>query len=266
MPPLLVAGLAWALTTFVWTPFILGWFVPFLSNALRHLPAGPPQATAGAVEVAVLLALLSGLLTAAAEALMPLVVYLVLVRPQHLAPVLGRRPPTLWALGFSVIAVVGAAAYAASQGAFTGVASAISLLTFVVAVGLCEEYSYRGVLTRVTKDRLGILPAALIVSIAFGLSHVWEAHFVDGLTFNGSALWGYLGSTALFGLAATWVAWRSGSLLWVAVLHGLNDWLGSTMFTLSSMIGLVVVAAVGTEILRIVWMRNQGPSNSTVGM
>lgn len=65
------------------------------------------------------------------------------------------------------------------------------------------------------------------------------------VAFGSGALWVYLGSTAAFGLAAPWVAWRSGSLLWAAVLHGLNDWLGSTVFMPSSMVGLLALAVVG---------------------
>ncbi len=155
----------------------------------------------------------------------------------------------------SLAAIVGAVAFAATQDAALGAADAVSLLLFVGVVGPCEEWSFRGVLMRVTVDRIGLLPAALAVSAAFGLTHLLEGLFVQHIPVGN--VWAYIGTTALMGLILSWVAWRSGSILWAATVHGLNDWLQGTAFqwTGASNVDTLVMLALallGTEAVRLI--------------
>lgn len=164
------------------------------------------------------------------QAILPLVLYLVLVRRRGLSPLLRRPPQPVAAIAVSLLLVAGAVIFASTQDTQMGLADAINLVLLVAVVGPCEEWSYRGVLTRVAADRIGIVPAAVAVSAAFGFAHMFEGLFVLHLSLGNGTAWSYMGSAALTGLALTWIAWRSGSILWAAAVHGIDDWLQSVIW------------------------------------
>ncbi len=241
----IVFGLGWNFVNLRWVaPQILAWL-----QAPSWLPVSV-WATPSGIWTAVpdFVATLPG------EIALPLALYLLLVRRYGLAPLL-RRPARLGAAAIvSLAGIAGAIFVAATQDPVLGVVDIVSFLLFVGVVGPLEEWSFRGVLTRVVADRVGLLPAALIVSAAFGLSHLFEGLFQGQMSFGNDLA--YMGTTALTGLILTWVAWRSGSILWAATVHGLNDWLLATAFqggaSLVENLAMVALAVLGTEAVRLI--------------
>jgi len=236
-----------------WTFVGLRWVGPQITAMLQAPSWLPPSVWAA--ESDTWMAIRSFVATLSGEIVLPLVLYLLLVRRYGLVPLL-RRPVRFGAAALvSLASVAGAVAFAATQDAVLGAADAVMLLLFLGVVGPCEEWSFRGVLTRVMADRIGLLPAALVVSAAFGLNHVFEGLFVGHMSFGND--WAYIGTTALMGLIFTWVAWRSGSILWAATVHGLNDWLSVTAFqgtglSLADNLVMVALALLGTEAVRLI--------------
>lgn len=89
-----------------------------------------------------------------------------------------------------------------------------------LAVGLFEEYAFRGYAQFTLADGIGFWPAAIILSIAFGAVHMQN----PGETRIGIV------SAAAFGIFATATLWRTGDL-WLAVgAHAGWDWAQSFFF------------------------------------
>jgi membrane protease YdiL (CAAX protease family) len=123
-----------------------------------------------------------------------------------------------------------------------------------MVVAWAEEWTFRGVLIRLWRDKVGILWGTFIVSILFGFSH-WEE---DILTLNNTAFslnWFIqMGLQIVGGIVFTIIAWRSRSIWWVVFIHCLADWQPWTIGTGSPWpsdgIVAVVIGLVGAEIIR----------------
>lgn len=90
---------------------------------------------------------------------------------------------------------------------------------FAVINGPLEEIAWRGgFITRFAgRPRLGFWLGWLLFSawhIPLTLSH--------GVTFDGGGV-GLVASAAVLGLLWNWIAWRTGSVFWVGLAHGLTN-------------------------------------------
>jgi membrane protease YdiL (CAAX protease family) len=218
--PLAHAAAAYLLLVLGVTP--LGFYVVF-PLAARWLSAHPP----GSPWVA---AVAGRLPQYAIYAFICFFFYVVVARPLRLRPVFGgSNSPRRTA------AVAGCALGAVLLTTPLGVwatPSAIGLLTFLIT-GVSEEWVFRGLLTRVVADRAGIVWAAVVVSASFALWHWGEILFVDRQRLLSAGWFAALAADFAFGLIFTVVVWRSRSLLWGGLVHGLADWhpwLGSPRF------------------------------------
>lgn len=91
-------------------------------------------------------------------------------------------------------------------------------LTFVL-VGLAEEFSFRGYLQYTLTTGMGFWPAAIVMSVAFGMAHANNP---------GESKFG-LFSVVLFGLLFCLFLSRTGNLWWAVGFHAGWDW-GQTFF------------------------------------
>lgn len=91
-------------------------------------------------------------------------------------------------------------------------------VTFIL-VGLAEEFSFRGYLQYTLTTGIGFWPAAILLSLGFGLAHRGN----PGETYFG------LFSVVLFGLVFCLVLRRTGNLWWAVGFHAGWDW-GQTFF------------------------------------
>jgi uncharacterized protein len=88
-----------------------------------------------------------------------------------------------------------------------------------ILVGLAEEFAFRGYLQYTLTTGIGFWPAAILLSLLFGLAHAGnpgESHF--GLV-----------SVVLFGLLFCLFLRRTGNLWWAVGFHAGWDW-GQTFF------------------------------------
>lgn len=90
--------------------------------------------------------------------------------------------------------------------------------TFVL-VGLAEEFSFRGYLQYTLSSGIGFWPAAIVLSLLFGLAHKNNP---------GESMFG-LASVVLFGLFFCLFLRRTGNLWWAVGFHAGWDW-GQTFF------------------------------------
>lgn len=90
--------------------------------------------------------------------------------------------------------------------------------TFIL-VGLAEEFSFRGYLQYTLASGIGFWPAAIVMSLVFGLAHA---------TNPGETTFG-LASVVLFGLLFCLFLRRTGNLWWAVGFHAGWDW-GQTFF------------------------------------
>ncbi len=251
--PILAAAGVYVVFGVGWSFVDLHWVAPQIVAWLQQVPSWLPPSL-WAIPGSVWTAVPPFIATLAGEIVLPLALYLLLVRRYGLAPLLPRPARPGAAALVALAAIAGAVAFAVTQEPLLGAVNAVSLLLFVGVVGPCEEWSFRGVLMRVTADRIGMLPAALVVSAVFGFSHIFEG-LVEGQMSAGNDL-SYMGMTALMGLIFTWAAWRSGSILWAATVHGLNDWLATTAFqggtSLVDNLAMLALALLGTEAVRLI--------------
>jgi membrane protease YdiL (CAAX protease family) len=91
-------------------------------------------------------------------------------------------------------------------------------LTFVL-VGLAEEFLFRGYLQYTLTTGIGFWPAAIVMSLGFGLAHAGNP---------GESRFGLL-SVLLFGLLFCLFLRRTGNLWWAVGFHAGWDW-GQTFF------------------------------------
>lgn len=90
--------------------------------------------------------------------------------------------------------------------------------TFIL-VGLAEEFAFRGYLQYTLTTGMGFWPAAILLSIAFGLAHAGN---------SGESKAGLI-SVVLFGLLFCLFLRRTGNLWWAVGFHAGWDW-GQTFF------------------------------------
>ncbi|WP_374985186.1 CPBP family intramembrane glutamic endopeptidase [Alicyclobacillus sp. SP_1] len=151
-----------------------------------------------------------------------LLFYFVVYRPFHLRPLLGKATGARRLIMLWLCIVIVFVAVSPFRSMLT-VSNGIGILTFMIT-GLSEEWIFRGVLTRVFKDRLGIVWAVLIVSVLFAVSHWAEFVIVGGQKPFSQGYFIALGQALLFGLVFSIIVWRSRSILWAAFLHCIADW------------------------------------------
>lgn len=260
---LVVAAGVYLVDAVLWMLFSFDWLRPAGITLMTHLAAGTLRAFVDQIGLPAWTALWSMLLTGVFEGFLPLALYLLVVRPYHLSPLLRRRGSAWMALLLACLTVVGTLAWTVRRHAPFGLASAVFLIGFLAIVGASEEWSYRGVFMRVLGDRIGLLGAAFAVNAAFGLAHVQEI-LSSGVAPGSGSFWLTIAEDAAIGLLLTWVAWRSGSILWAATLHGIWDWLQIATGISDShfILWLMVVALVGSEMLRYV-SRTRGISSAS---
>jgi membrane protease YdiL (CAAX protease family) len=91
-------------------------------------------------------------------------------------------------------------------------------LAFVM-VGLAEEFAFRGYMQFTITTGIGFWPAALLLSLLFGLAHAGNP---------GESITG-LASAVIFGLTFCLILQRTGNLWWAVGFHAGWDW-GQTFF------------------------------------
>jgi membrane protease YdiL (CAAX protease family) len=79
-----------------------------------------------------------------------------------------------------------------------------------IAAGICEEILYRGFLMQLLTGVVGHWPALVLVAVVFGMGHLYQGK--EGLLKTGGV-----------GLALGLLAWASGSLYVVMILHAVLD-------------------------------------------
>lgn len=91
------------------------------------------------------------------------------------------------------------------------------LVAMVLIAGVVEEFAYRGVLTFLLAAHFGLLPAAAVSAVLFGLAHL-------------SSGWRAASISVLFAAAMQWLVVWSGGLLAAILVHAVYDliaaWLG----------------------------------------
>lgn len=101
----------------------------------------------------------------------------------------------------------------------TMVSAIVAWSVAFVIVGLAEEFSFRGYLQYTLTTGMGFWPAAIMLSLLFGLAHSGN----PGETYFG------LLSVVVFGLVFCVILQRTGNLWWAVGFHAGWDW-GQTFF------------------------------------
>jgi membrane protease YdiL (CAAX protease family) len=150
---------------------------------------------------------------------------LIFRQPRHAVRVMGldRRPDLPTVLGtFSLLMIIDqgllllmARDPASDPGGGLSLADGgpwglvVALVAPCLLAPLAEEILYRGVLFRAVRNRLGVLPGAVISSLIFALLHFYDGY---GLV-----------SVGIFGLACALVYAATGSLMTAIALHALYN-------------------------------------------
>ncbi len=248
---LALAATVYLLDAGLWTVFSFDWLQPIGIALMIHLGTGPLHAFMQQIGTKAWSALWSMMLTGVGEGFLPLALYVLVARPSRFSSLLGRRANPWLAVLLAGATIVGIVVWASLRHSPFDLTSAVFLVGFLGIVGTSEEWSYRGVLMRILTDRIGLIGAAVAVNVAFGLAHIQEV-LASGTPFGSAPFWTVLTVDTFLGFLLTWVAWRSGSILWAATIHGLWDWLPFAVSTSNMLfvLVLVLVALVGSELLR----------------
>ncbi len=129
-------------------------------------------------------------------------------------------------------------------------AAAIVVIFVVVAAPVVEELLFRGLMFGALRTRLGVLPAALLVGVAFGLVHA------------GGSPAAFLLPLALLGTMLCLLYHRTGSLYPSMGVHAINNSLAvvGTMGWASWLMPVVAVAALCTiALIALAVRRASGP-------
>lgn len=129
-------------------------------------------------------------------------------------------------------------------------AAVIVVVFVVVAAPVVEELLFRGLMFGALRTRLGVLPSALMVGVAFGLVHA------------GGSPAAFLLPLALLGTMLCLLYHRTGSLYPSMGVHAVNNSLAvvGTMGWASWLMPVVAVAALGSIALLALVVRNaSGP-------
>lgn len=150
--------------------------------------------------------------------LLPLVLYLLIVRPFKL------RPLTKYAgLPKYTITFVCILATFILLTPFKTLTSSTALMAIVYSfTGFSEEWMFRGVFLHVFRDRVGVVLACVLSALLFGLYH-WADDIIQLHGFTLGVLSAMSGQ-AVFGLVFSVIVLRSRSILWAGVLHSFADW------------------------------------------
>lgn len=146
--------------------------------------------------------------------------YNLVVRPFKLRPLLGEAHGTLRFIVLWVCIGVTYVCLTPFNLVFT-VLMFQGMLTFMIT-GLSEEWVFRGVITRVLKDRLGIIWGVVLSSTLFAVFH-WCSILIAGMSLVSVTSLQVIGRDFLIGVIFGIVAWRSRSILWIGFLHCMFD-------------------------------------------
>lgn len=183
------------------------------------------------------------------ESFFPIVLYFFVVRPFRFQSILltNYRPNLIRSL-LLIVFTVGIFLVLVPVQKPTNI---VVLLTFI-GTGFAEEYSFRGVLTRAFRDRLGMVWATVLVSLLFSSAHWQEWFYVENVPVNQVGL-SFL-KIFVWGILFTVIAWRSESLVWASCIHTLNDFEAhiDPSYGDSFAITLMLCGVIGAELLRSV--------------
>ena len=211
--PLVIATVIWVLITFVWTPLWLGYIGRILVQIFDNSQSQ------------FWIALGSFLGTNLGEVVFPLGLYFFVVKPYVKTPIINTRSSNRYRLVVLTILIIGTYFLIVPRLTYEyQVSSHLIMGATFIGVGLSEEWSDRGVLTRVFKDRFGIVWAIVIVSLMFALSHWAEVMIVDRQQIFTTGWLLHIADDLVFAVVLSVIAWRSASITWVAFLHFLLDW------------------------------------------
>lgn len=108
----------------------------------------------------------------------------------------------------------------------------INVLVASFAIGIVEEFSFRGLIFGGLLQKLGnskknIILAAFLSGLLFGVMHVFESVITGGVTDMGSAATAVLKTvqTGVFGIALAFIYYKTRNIFAVAALHALDDFL-----------------------------------------
>lgn len=239
---LLIAVLVYLVTVVGWTLVFFTYVSPFIRKfVLTHMFTTWSN-------------LLSSLIgTWIGEAFFPIVLYFFIVRPYRFQTILPtNRRPSLIRVLLLVVFTVGLYL------AFTPLQNPRYMIMLIsltsIGVGFAEEYSYRGVLTRVFRDRIGIVWSTILVSLLFSSSHWAEWFYREHVSVSQMRV-SFL-TIFVMAILFTVIAWRSGSLSWAALIHALNDFEAQIAPSYGTswkfVITLMVCGVIGAELLRLV--------------
>lgn len=108
----------------------------------------------------------------------------------------------------------------------------INVLAASFAIGIVEEFSFRGLIFGGLLQKLGntkknIILAAFLSGLLFGVMHVFESVITGGVTDMASAATAVLKTvqTGVFGIALAFIYYKTRNIFAVAALHALDDFL-----------------------------------------
>jgi len=209
---IIVTLILYLINTFVWTPIFYKYIIKLFQNSFIYIPS---QQLA--------ISMSSLVMTTIGELFFPIVLYFAVVRPGRLQPLLGLYPKRhRWILLSIMIIVTYSILTPWSNVSQLLWRSLISGTTFII-VGLCEEWSSRGVMMRVIKDRFGIIWASIFTSVLFGISHWAELMFFQKLAISERMILNIF-LISLSSVISVAIVWIGRSIVWMAVIHALNDW------------------------------------------
>lgn len=190
------------------------------------------------------------------ELILPVCLYLFVVRKYISRPIVNTRQANKFQWMVKVALILLVFLLLVPQHAYRHyVLAEVEMGICWLVVGFCEEVSYRGIITRVLKDKLGLVWAVVISSLLFGFSHLG----VDLI--HGGRFWSDIGNQALFGLVLGVSVWRGGSVLWAVFLHSMFDWqtvnIGEAHWVtyiqipgVYESVAILIISLIGAEIMR----------------
>lgn len=108
----------------------------------------------------------------------------------------------------------------------------INVLIASLAIGIVEEFSFRGLvfgglLQKLGNSKKNIILSAFLSGLIFGVMHVFEAVFTGGVTDMASAATAVLKTVqaGAFGIVLAFIYYKTRNIYAVATLHALDDFL-----------------------------------------
>jgi len=254
--PTIIAIAIWLIDCFIWTPICFNYIDKTINT---WFSAYDSYWWSG-------LSMFIG--TIIGELFLPILLYIFVARKYFQNRVVNTRSPNRYYSWVLMVFLIGTYFFFVPNYTYEyDLSNHLILGATFMGVGLCEEYAYRGVITRAFKEWFGVIPAVILGAILFSSSH-WAELIVQSRQQFLSPNWlSGMAGNLLFGLVFGIVVWRSGSILWAAYLHFMNDWQSWTYGNpnwamsfhipwLGSDLGILVIGLMGAEILRLVMLRD----------